>query len=147
MYDVYTVKLGDTIEGISDIYNTDVNELINLNGIIDLSNLKVGMKIIVPNDDKNPYRYYTVKNGDTIKSLSDDYNIDYKLLIKLNGLEENDYIYPNQTLIFPKEGVSLYITRSDDTINSVMESVGMNIFEIIENNPNVYLREEQIIVY
>lgn len=147
MYDVYTVKLGDTIEGISEIYNTDINELISLNGIIDLSNLKVGMKIIVPNDDKNPYRYYTVKKGDTLDVLADRYNIDYKLLVKLNGLEEDDYIYPNQILIFPKVGVSLYLTKRDDTISSVMESVGMNIYELIENNQDIYLREEQIIVY
>lgn len=147
MYDVYTVKLGDTIEGIVDIYNTNINELINLNGIIDLSNLKVGMKIIVPNDDKNPYRYYTVKKGDTIEKLADEYNIDYNLLNKLNGLEENDYIYPNQTLVFPKEGVSLYLTHIDDTISSIAEKLGMNIFEMIENNPDIYLREEQIIVY
>ena len=147
MYDVYTVKLGDTIEKIASSYNTDINELVKLNGIIDLYNLKNGMKILVPNDDKNPYRYYTVKKGDTILDIALKYNIDYKLLIKLNGLDENDYIYPNQTLVLPKEGVSLYLTRSDDTISSVMEALGMSIFEVMENNPDIYLREEQVIVY
>lgn len=147
MYDVYTIKFGDTVEEIASVYNTDINELIKLNGIIDLSNLKDGMNIIVPNNNKNPYRYYTVKKGDTIREIASKYNISYDMLLKLNGLEEIDYIYPNQTLIIPKEGVSLYLTKENDTISSVVDSLGMSVVELMENNPDIYLREDQVIIY
>lgn len=147
MYDVYTVKLGDTIEEISKIYNTDVSELISLNGIIDLSNLKVGMKIIVPNDYKNPYRYYTVKKGDTIESLALEHNVDYKLLIKLNGLDENDYIYPNQTLLIPKAGSILYFTAPGDTLSEIAKGLNVSVSELVSQNDNIYLQAEQLIVY
>ena len=147
MYEVYTIKFGDTLEGISLLYNTNINELMKLNSIIDLNNLKEGMQIMVPNNNNNPYRYYTVKKGDNLKEIASEYNIDYKLLLKLNGLDNNDYVYPNQTLILPKEGVSLYMTKDNDTINSVANDLGMNIMELIENNDNIYLRENQIIVF
>ena len=114
MYEVYTVKFGDTIEGIVSIFNTNLDELTKLNSIIDLTNLKEGMQIMVPNYNSNPYRYYTVKKGDTIKGIADKYNIDYNLLLKLNGLDISDYIYPNQTIVLPKEGVSLYLTKDNE---------------------------------
>lgn len=147
MYEVYTIKFGDTLKGLSSLYNTSVNELIKLNSIIDLDNLKEGMQIMVPNNNSNPYKYYTVKKGDTLKSIASYYDVDYDLLLKLNGLENNDYVYPNQTIILPKEGVSLYLTKDNDTIKSVSESLGMNIVELVSNNDNIYLRENQIIVF
>lgn len=147
MYEVYTIKFGDTLEGISLLYNTNINELIKLNSIIDLNSLKEGMQIMVPNNNNNPYRYYTVRKGDTLKDIASKYNIEYNLLLKLNGLDNNDYVYPNQTLILPKEGVSLYMTKDNDTINSIANDLGMNVMELIENNDNIYLRENQIIVF
>ena len=69
------------------------------------------------------------------------------LLLKLNGLDNNDYLYPNQTLILPKEGVSLYLTKNNDTINSIANDLGMSIMELVDNNDNIYLRENQIIVF
>ena len=147
MYEVYTIKFGDTLEGISLLYNTNINELIKLNSIIDLNDLKEGMKIMVPNNNNNPYRYYTVKKGDTLDEIVSKYNIDYNMLLKLNGLDKNDYLYPNQTLILPKEGVSLYLTKNNDTINSIANDLGMSIMELVDNNDNIYLRENQIIVF
>lgn len=147
MYEVYTVKFGDTLKGISSIYNTSIEELIKLNSIIDLNDLKEGVQIMIPNNNSNPYRYYTVKKGDTLQAIASKYNIDYNLLLKLNGLENNDYVYPNQTIVLPKEGVSLYLTKDNDTLNSVASDLGMSIMELAENNDNLYLRENQIIVF
>ena len=147
MYDVYVIKFGDTLEGIASIYNTDVSELIKLNSIIDLNNLKEGMKIMVPNNNSNPYQYYTVKKGDNLEGIASEYNVDYNLLLQLNGLEANDYIYPNHTIILPKMGVSLYLTKDNDTLNSVLNDLGMNVIELLENNKDIYLRENQIIVF
>jgi len=147
MYEVYNVKKGDTIEKIISMYNITLDDLVKVNGIIDLSNLYEGMKIMIPNDDSNPYRYYTVKKGDTIKEIADKYNIDYNMLIKINGLEEVDYIYQNQTILVPKEGVSLYLTKDNDSINSILNELGLSIFELLENNKSIYLRENQVIVF
>ena len=147
MYEIYVVKSGDTLEKIAITYNTDINELIRINGIIDLSNLEEGMQLMVPNNNSNPYRYYTVKKGETLKDISNFFNIDYNLLLQLNGLEIDDYVYPNQTIILPKEGVSLYLTKDNDTVNSILDELGMNVIELMENNNNIYLRENQIIVF
>lgn len=147
MYEIYTIKFGDNIDSILDLYNTNMEELIRLNGIIDLNNLNEGMQIIVPARNNNPYRYYTVKKGDTLIEIARMYGMELDLLTKINGLDENDYIYPNQTLIIPKEGVRLYLTENDDTLNSVLKKLNLDLEELIKNNEKIYLREDQILVF
>ena len=146
MYEIYTVKFGDNINNLANLYNTTVDELVKINGIIDLNNLKEGMQIIVPNKEDNIYKYYTVKKGDTLYSIADKNNIDMDLLISINGLEVNDYIYPNQTLILPREDVVLYLTSDNDTITSIIDKYNIGLEDLIKNNKNIYLREEQILV-
>ena len=121
MYEIYILKEEDNIDSILNKYNITMEELIKINGIINLDNLKSGMQIIVPVNNKYPYKYYTVIKGDNISSIASKYGIDTNLLLSINGLEDNDYIYPNQTLIIPKEGVNLYLTTNNDTISSIFD--------------------------
>lgn len=147
MYEIYTIKFGENIDDILDLYKIDMEELIKLNGIIELDNLKEGMQIIVPVRNNEIYNYYTVKKGDTLYQIADMYNVDVNLLTKINGLEDNEYIYPNQTLIIPKEGVNLYLTEGNDTLNLVLEKLNIGLDKLIEDNENIYLREEQLLVF
>lgn len=146
MYEIYTIKFGDSIDSILSNYNTDMEELIKLNGVIDLNNLKEGMKIIVPTLN-NPYSYYTVKKGDTLNDIARKYGLDVVLLTKINGLDMDDYIYPNQTLIIPNKGVNLYLTDNNDTIKTVLKKMNVSLEDMLKNNENIYLREEQILVF
>ena len=147
VYEIYTMKFGEGINDILGNFNISMEELIKINGVIDLNNLKEGMQIIVPVIGNNPYQYYTVKKGDTISSIANKYDVDTMLVTKINGLDSNDYIYPNQTLIVPRKGFDLYLTNSDDTINSVLRKKDVTLEELIKNNENIYLREEQILVF
>ena len=69
------------------------------------------------------------------------------MLLTLNGLDEGDYIYPNQTIILPKVGVQLYITKEDDTLDFVLNKLNLGIEELQRENENIYLRPDQILVY
>lgn len=146
MYEIYTLESGKNINDILMMYNITLDELVKLNGIIDLDNLKEGMQVIVPINN-SPYLYYTVKKGDTLTKIASLYDIDLDMLSKINGLDDNDYIYPNQTLIIPKDYVNLYLTKNNDTINSVLENNNVTLDNLIDNNENIYLREEQILVF
>ena len=147
MYEIYTLKLGDSIDKVLDMYNISIEDLTKINGIIDLNNLKEGMQLIVPVRENNPYFYYTVKKGDTIIGIANKYNVNNDLLAKINGLDDNDYIYPNQTLIIPKEGIELYLTNNNDTIKMLLEKFDVSLDELMKNNENIYLREDQILVF
>ena len=106
-----------------------------------------GNQLIVPVRRKFPYQYYTVKKGDNMYDIANNNGIDYNMLLKLNGLEEDDYIYPNQTIILPKKGFSIYLTKEDDTINDVLKNLNISLDELLKENDKIYLRPEQIVVF
>ena len=147
MYEIYIIKETDTLESIADKYKTTPGILKQINGIQTLMDLRPNNEIIVPVLKQQPYQYYTVKKGDNIYEIARNNNIDYKMLLTLNGLDEGDYIYPNQTIILPKVGVQLYITKEDDTLDFVLNKLNLGIEELQRENENIYLRPDQILVY
>ena len=149
MYEVYTVKDGDTIESISQMVNSSVDEMTQINGFSDDMVLGPGMQIVIPKmkDSEEGYWYYTVKKGDNPYGIAKEKNVDYKTLLALNGLDDNDYIYPNQTLILPKEGFLFYMTQDNDTISDVMNRNHVEFTDLVKENEKIYLKPEQIIVF
>ena len=90
------------------------------------------------------------ENSDSLPFLDNiarKYNTDYNLLALLNGLNVNDYIYPNNTILVPKKDVKYYFTKKDDTIASVNKLLNANINKLLRENNNIYLSEGQLIVY
>jgi len=147
MYEIYMVKEGDTLESIANMYGTTVGVLSQINGIMDNYMVSTGNQIIVPIEKKQPYQYYTVKKGDNMYDIAKENDIDYFLLLQLNGLDEGDYIYPNQTIMVPKKGLKIYMTRNDDTLEYVLRKLNVTIDELMKENENIYLRQEQILVF
>ena len=147
MYEIYTVLGDDTLESIASKYGTTPSVLTQINGFGVNEVLVPGNQIIVPIDRQQPYQYYTVKKGDNIYEIAKKNNIDYNLLLQLNGLEKNDYIYPNQTIILPKKGLGIYMTVENDTLGDVLKKLRISIEELMRENNNIYLRPEQILIY
>ena len=107
MYQIYKVEDSDTLEVIANKFGTNVSKLREINGF---GNIVSGGYILVPNSFKNDdlYSYYTVKSGDNIYSIAKQYGVSYDILLGLNGLNLNDYIYPNQQIIIPKSDKEIY---------------------------------------
>ena len=147
MYEIYTVKEQDTLDKIANDYGTTVGIIRQINGFSDNYVVSPGTQIVVPIVKQQPYQYYTVKKGDNLYDIAKENDIDYPLLLQLNGLDEGDYIYPNQTIMLPKKGNSIYMTKSDDTVAHVLKKLGISIEELMRENENIYLRPEQILIF
>ena len=81
----YTVKSGDSLYKIAQQYNTTVNELKNLNNIS--SNLlSIGQVLKIPSSTIEPPITYTVKRGDSLYKIAEQYNTTVNDLMKLNNL-------------------------------------------------------------
>ena len=145
LYDTYIVEKDDTIDSISSKYNTSPEVLYQLNGYS--LDLEPGMTIIVPRITSKYFDYYTVTKGDTLYKIAIDNKIVPNLLAQLNGININDYIYPNQVLLVPKAGTILYITAIGDTLSEIAEGLKINISDLIKQNDKIYLQPEQLIVY
>ena len=78
-------------------------------------------------EDKNKIRkIHIVKTGDTISSISKFYTINKDLIIKLNNLKDQNYIYVGQNLIL-----------SESTENSIKKSELRNNYHIVQIGENL----------
>lgn len=146
MYKIYQIEYGDTLDIIANKVNTTVDNLKMINGI-DESDIMAGNLIIVPNNTSELFTMYTVKKGDTIYNIAAMYNIDPNTLLKLNGLNKDDYIYPGNELTIPNENVDVYITNENDTVVDVLNNLGVDIMTLARENNKIYVLEDQLMVH
>ena len=149
MYTIYQVQNGDTLASVASKFGISLDMLSSLNGIMVGSILNPGDYIVVPRMQvENPYfMEYTVKKGDNIYEIAKKYNIDSSQLLRLNGLNDTDIIYPNQIIMIPKNEVRFYITKPDDTLNKVTRELNVSANELARANEIIYLVNDQLLVY
>ena len=145
MFDTYIANESDTIDSIANKFNTTKNviELLNGNDLI----IKDGTNILIPKINNKYFDFYKINKGDTLSKIANDNMINPTLLAELNGINIDDYIYPNQVLIIPKAGSILYFTAEGDTLNELAEGLKTTPSELIKQNNKIYLQPEQLIVY
>ena len=125
-----------------------VSELASLNGLMVSAILVPGQYIIVPNNSGNEYfDMYVIQKGDTIYELARKFNTDPTSLLRLNGLNNTDVIYPGDEILVPKNGVSFYVTGNDDTLDMVTKKLGTKASELARQNKIIYLTNDQLIVF
>ena len=146
MYDKYLIKQGDTLDSIADRFNTTEAIILDLNNIAFPDMLRAGKEIIVPINKSTYFENYTIKKGDTLYGIAREYNINPDLLAILNGLNSNDYIYPNQEILIPKSSYSYYVTADGDTISTVSKKFNIGQSELINSNETIYLLPGQLLV-
>lgn len=147
MYKIYQVEYGDTFDSIAKKTSTTVDDLKVINGYNDDYDLMVGSLIIVPNTKNQYFKMYNVKQGDTIYSIAKMFNIDENTLMLLNGLKEEEYIYPNQEIMIPNDDIYVYITKEGDTIKTIGDFFNSDLNTIANENSNIFVLEDQLIIH
>jgi murein DD-endopeptidase MepM/ murein hydrolase activator NlpD len=64
---------------------------------------------------------YTVKGGDTLSTIAEQYGIGVQTLLWSNDMTENDFIKPGQTLKIPPEDGVIHEVEEGDTLASLAE--------------------------
>lgn len=146
MYKIYEVMPGDNLENIARQMDTTVENLRKINGFTNLHILRPGDKIVVPVGGEQLFQSYAVRPGDTIYAIAKKFNINHEDLLKLNGLNADDYIYPEQEILVPKPDVKFIITKEGDTLQHVADELGTNLFQVLMQKENIYLRPDQLLV-
>ncbi len=94
----HTVVAGDTLSKLAKTYNTTVDKLVKLNKLKDPNKISVGQKLILMK-----YKLYTVKQGDTLSKISQQYLGSakrYPEIMELNMLADT-LIHAEQILKIP----------------------------------------------
>lgn len=146
MYKVYQIQLGDSINDIALKTGVPVNELERINGLLGNYMLVPGEYLVVPKiENSGDFEIYEIKKGDTIYEIAQKFDADYEQLLKLNGLNKDDYIYPGEEIEVPKKGVKFYITDDNDTMQDVVNYLETNPLDILAINEKIYLKPDQLI--
>lgn len=144
MYGIYQVSSMDTIDSIAKEIGSTVEELKKLNGMVSDMSLRPGSFLIVPKYDSS-YEKYTVQKGDNMYAIARKYGVDYQSLLKLNGLDDKDYIYPNETILIPR-GFKAYVTE-EESLEDISSKLNQPLGDIISKNPSLIVKSDQVIRY
>ena len=146
MFESYLIKKGDTLDNLSNRYNVPKEYLIDINNLYYYDDFKEGRELIVPKIKDVYFNVYTIEKGDTLYAIAKKYDINPDLLAALNGLNKEDYIYPNQEIMVPKNGYSYYISASGDTLDMVTNVFNITYKELLEQNKTIYVLPEQLFI-
>lgn len=145
MFNRYVIKNGDSLEKIANQLGLDLNRLKEINQLYYNEPLRVGSEIILPESDSY-FNTYVIEKGDTIYGIARKYNLNPQLLATLNGLKNEDYIYPGNEILIPKNNYSYYLTAEGDTLDMVSNIFKKPKSQIITENKTIYLLPEQLLV-
>ena len=146
MYTIYQIMPGDEISTLATKFKTSIENLRRINNLPFNYDFQIGEQIIVPANNDSNFIYYTVKKGDNIYSLSQKYNVDLETLLQINGLNKDDYIYPNEQLMIPSANIETYIVEEGDTIGIIANKLNKEVNDVINENENIYLLPGQLII-
>lgn len=144
MYQIYQIMPDENWDSIAVKFNTTPEDLLSINGLDIL--LTPGNYIVVPKMDDDFYTRYIVKKGDSLYSIANQVQTNVKVLELLNGLKSNEFIYPEQQIIVPRQGVFTYVTE-DETLGSISNKSGIPLDKLVMKNEQLYVQPNQVVVY
>ena len=132
----YTVKAGDCLWKLANMYGLTVAELKDLNGLTS-DNLSVGQVLKVNNSSNNSSgNTYTVKSGDSLWSIANKYETTVNTLKSLNNLT-SDVLNVGQVLLIPNESSngssnnsSTYTVKAGDSLWNIANKYGITVDEL-----------------
>ena len=156
---VHIVKKGETLYGLSKTYGVSQEDIIANNPQV-RAGLKLGQEIVIPqpsvkesaNEQLNMegnVLYHTIKQGETLYRLSNNYNISIENILKLNpGVSPENFkigtvikIVANAPKTEKRETtvtvMESYIAETGDNLKKIAKRTGVDIDDLEDANPNV----------
>ena len=137
--DEYTIQSGDSLYSIAQKFNTTVNDLIEYNQLA-TTIIQPGQVLKIPKVTSTNI-VYTVKKGDTLYSIANNYGVSVDAIKKLNNLTSN-ILSIGQQLYIPKDSVVeetdfvVYEVKPGDTLYSIAKKYNTTP-EAIKNYNNL----------
>jgi murein DD-endopeptidase MepM/ murein hydrolase activator NlpD len=129
---VYIVEPGDTLWGISRIFNVGLDNLASTNGINDPSQLAVGERLVIPGFEglTGILEIGTVPYGESFQSLSRRYQIPYEMMARLNRFTSPEQVAAGVPLITIEQDTEEAGVRSG---GRATVRTGLSLFELAIN--------------
>ena len=155
---VHNVKRGDTIGHIAESYRVSSRKIMSWNNIKSKQHIYPGQKLNIwvknnnssksiaqQSSNKGKKVTYTVKRGDTIGHIADDYNTTVSNIRSWNNMKRSSYIKPGQKLSIwigsnansskTSDDLKIYYTvKRGDTLSKIAENHRVRMASIMKWN-------------
>jgi LysM repeat protein len=93
-------------------------------------------------DPEAQFTQYTVKAGDTLFNISQQYSIRWDLIAQINSLAEPYVLHAGLILKIPQATTSavpnkIYTVKTGDTLSSIAKQFNITMADIVAVNPNL----------
>ena len=149
-YELYTIRKGDTIGKIAEIYNVSTSDIrgwnnLSDNRIIAGETLKIYSKSKSntksnTNNKSNLYSYHTVQKGETISEIAEQYEVSMSSIRDWNDLPDNTIIAGDQlkikkgSTISNKENSQYHLVTKGESLYSISKKYNIPIQTIKKLN-------------
>lgn len=131
----YTVKSGDSLWSIAKKLGVSVDELKSANNLTS-SLLSVGQVLKIPSEKIISKSVYTVKSGDSLYKIAQNYNTTVDEIKRLNNLSTN-LLSVGQVLKLPEKQITeenSYIVKSGDSLYKIAQNLNTTVSELMNLN-------------
>lgn len=99
---VHTVRPGENLTRLAEMYGTTVENLVALNNLTNPDTIHIGQEIIV---GLEPI-FHIVQSGENLWTIAGTYGVTTEAILRFNDLPNPDHVLPGQRLIIPPAGGS-----------------------------------------
>ena len=155
---IHIVKRGDTVGHIAESYRVPSRNILSWNNIKSKQTIYPGQRLtlwvknnsssasVARSSNKGKKVTYTVKRGDTIGHIADDYNTTVKNIRSWNSMKRSSYIKPGQKLAIwigsnsnslskNSDNLKIYYTvKRGDTLSKIAENHRVRMASIMKWN-------------
>jgi murein DD-endopeptidase MepM/ murein hydrolase activator NlpD len=125
-YPIYVVQAGETLTLIAEKFNTTVDEIININGIVNADLISEGTELYIPGLEGITGRLIThaINLGETVEDISKANDIPLETLLSLNKITSPNEIYVGTNIIIPvaNEGTTRSVARTVQSQDTLIEN-------------------------
>lgn len=99
---VHTVKPGDNLTRLAEMYGTTVENLVALNGLTNPDTIRIGQELVV---GLAPI-IHVVQPGESLWTIAHAHGVTTDAILRFNDLPNPDHVLPGQRLVIPPAGGS-----------------------------------------
>jgi LysM repeat protein len=154
---LHTVKPGDTLADIASQYDVSSADLVTANGLDSADDLSVGEVLMVPglslatravqaaatqsqatvtvrdHPQSDTSDMYVVRDGDTLRSVAEAFNLDILSLMAMNALQDPDLIRPGSRLQVSSQPLE-HVVQPGDTVGDIAWSYSVDANALLRAN-------------
>ncbi len=133
----HIVQRGETLTQIARRYGVSVAHIVQANGIRNPNRIFPGQRFCIPDVPPLCPTIHLVQRGDTLSRIARRYGVRVADIVRANGIDNPNRIYPGQLLCIPEPPPAcqaIHTVRRGETLSAIARHYGVRVADIVRAN-------------